>query len=238
MRLAVLGFALMISPAMAADEIAANYDISLGGARVMKASYNATIGKDEYQAALDAKSVGMSKWLSKIRLNLSAQGTMDGGTLVPASYNYARKKNDKNKKRNLSFSGGELVTTGADYDAKILSALDGKVLDPLTMLLKLGRSEKPCSGKHRAFDGRDVFDIKLSNGGNEGDRVTCKAVYTPVAGGDVDDGDTDPQNYEITLAPLGGDRGFIPIRITGTTKGVGFEVSATAVSLNGAALSY
>jgi hypothetical protein len=202
LRFAFFAVAMSASSAFAADQIAANYEISLGGARVMKATYNATLDEKSYTAVLDAKSVGMSKWLAKIKLSLSAQGKMIGASLVPASYNYARKKNDKRKERSLSFSPkGTLVTDGADYDASIKAALHDKVLDPLTMLLKLGRSDKPCVGKHRAFDGRDVFEIKLSNGGADGGRITCKAVYTPLAGGDVEEGDTEPKNYEITLAP-------------------------------------
>ena len=63
-------------------------------------------------------------------------------------------------------------------------------------------------------------------------------VYTPLAGGDVDDGDTAPIRYEITMAPMGEARGYMPIRVTGSTKGVGFEASATSVTVNGAALSY
>jgi Protein of unknown function (DUF3108) len=231
--------ALSCAPALAADEIIASYDVSFGGARVMKANYFAKLSDGSYSASLDAKTVGVSKLLSKIKLNLSANGILKKADVTPLNYNYFRKKNDKRKERSLSFSAnGDLVTAGADYDDNILKAINASVMDPLSMLLKLSRAKSPCAGKHRAFDGRDVFDITLSNSGNSGASVTCDVIYTPVAGGDVEDGDTEPKRYEITLAPLGSAHGYIPVRIAGTTKGVGFDVSATAVIVNGAALPY
>jgi hypothetical protein len=224
--------------AFAADVISARYDVSLGGTRIMKADYSATLGDDSYSAALEAKTVGVSKLFSKIKLSLSASGTLSDSSVKPVSYNYARKKNDKRKERNLNFApNGGLVLNVGDYDKGIRAALNSKVMDPLSMLLKLSRADKPCSGKHRAFDGRDVFDVTLSGGKGAG-TLTCKMVYTPVAGNDVDDGDTLPKTYEITLAPLGNGNGYVPVRLAGTTKGVGFEATADSVTLNGTALSY
>jgi opacity protein-like surface antigen len=226
------------SSALAADVISVRYDVSLGGTRVMKADYSATVSDDSYTATLEAKTVGVSKMFSKIRLNLSANGSLTESGLTPASYSYSRKKNDKRKERNLTFTpSGSLEMEGADYDDGIRAALSAKVMDPLSMLLKLSRSDKPCSGKHRAFDGRDVFDVALSGGGGAG-TLNCKMVYTPVAGSDVEDGKTEPTSYDISLAPLGNDKGYVPIRIAGSTKGVGFEVTAAGVSMNGSALSY
>jgi Protein of unknown function (DUF3108) len=227
------------APAKAADDISAGYDVSFAGARIMRASYSATLTDGAYTTALDAKTVGVSKWLKKIKLNMNASGKLNTSGITPGSYNYARKKNEKRKERSLSFkSNGDLVTTGTDYDESILKAISASVMDPLSMLLKLSRTKSPCSGKHRAFDGRDVFDITLSETGKTGTAMNCKVVYTPIAGGDVDEGDTQPQSYEITLVPLGSAAGYIPVRIAGSTKGVGFDVTATEVSVNGTALAY
>lgn len=224
---------------LAADVISARYDVSLGGTRVMKADYSATLGDDSYSAALEAKTVGVSKLFSKIKLSLSANGSLTEDGVKPASYNYSRKKNDKRKERNLSFSAnGGLVVNDGDYDDGIRAALNNKVMDPLSMLLKLSRADKPCSGKHRAFDGRDVFDLSLSGGGKAGGMLTCKMVYTPVAGNDVEDGDTSPKTYELTLAPLASGEGYFPVRLAGSTKGVGFEATAASVTVNGSALNY
>ena len=234
----VLGFTLLALPAQAADVISVDYDISLGGSRVMKADYSATLDDSSYSASLEAKTVGVSKWFSKIRLNMSASGGLSEAGLAPASYSYSRKKNDKRKERVLKFGpDGDLLTDGTDYDASVVAAIKGKVMDPLSMLLKVTRSDEPCSGKYRAFDGRDVFDLSLS-GGNGAGVVTCKVIYTPVAGADVKDGETDVTRYEISFAPMGDNKGYVPVRLTGSSKGVGFEASARSVTVNGIALSY
>jgi Protein of unknown function (DUF3108) len=226
-------------PALADDRIAVSYDVSLGGSRIMKASYAVDIAGDSYRSELEAKTTGMSKLFSKIRLNLSASGSVADDGVVPQRYDYSRKKNDKFKERKLAFSqSGELMLQGQDYDATIVKALSKQVMDPLSMLLKLSRSDTPCKGKHRAFDGRDVFDVTLSGGSTAGETVTCAMVYKPVAGGDVEDGDTEPKAYEITLLRVGGGKGHVPLRITGSVNGVGFEVNARAVTVNGADLAF
>jgi hypothetical protein len=234
----IFGLLVLSLPVQAADVISIDYDISLGGSRIMKADYSATLGDGSYSADLEAKTTGVSKWFAKIKLNMSAKGGLSETGLTPASYAYSRKKNDKRKQRVLNFApGGTLLTDGEDYDASILSAIKGKVMDPLSMLLKVTRSGKPCSGTYRAFDGRDVFDLSLS-GGNGTGALTCKVLYTPVAGADVDDGDTDATRYEITFAPIGDNKGYVAVRLTGSSKGVGFEARAKSVTLNGQALAY
>jgi Protein of unknown function (DUF3108) len=225
--------------AFAADTVSVDYDVSLGGSRIMKASYSAQFNDDTYETSFSAKTVGVSKVFSKIKLNLSANGRLTKNGLQPVQYAYQRKKNDKSKERNLQFNGdGSLKTEGAGYEAPILAAIKKNIMDPLSMLLKVSRSDQPCAGKHRSFDGRDVFDINLSPLSTENGRVVCKLVYKPVAGGDVEDGETDAVQYEITLAPTASAQNYVPIAITGRSKGVPFSVEATSVAVNGTALAY
>ena len=230
---------LLLSGASAADTIAVDYDVSLGGARVMKANYSAQFDDASYAANLSAKTVGVSKVFSKIKLNLSASGRLTKNGLIPVQYGYSRKKNDKTKERNLQFNGdGSLKTDGADYEQPILAAVKKNIMDPLSMLLKISRSDKPCSGKHRSFDGRDVFDISLTTVGSENGRLNCKLVYQPIAGGDVDDGETEAVTYNLTLAPTNTAQSYVTVSVSGSSKGVPFSVDARSVSINGTALSY
>jgi hypothetical protein len=235
----LLALILLTPPVQAADVISASFDVSLGGTRIMKADYLATIDDDGYSANLSARTVGVSKMFSKIKLNMSAKGGVTEVGVKPAAYTYSRKKNDKRKERNLTFApNGSLITEGTNYEASILAALNDRVMDPMSILLKLGRSPKPCSGKHRVFDGRDVFDLTLSAEAKTANTLTCNMVYTPVAGNDVDDGNGDSVTYKITLAAFGDKISYTPVRIAGSTKGVGFEVSASSVTINGSPLSY
>lgn len=230
---------LLLNGALAAETVAVDYDVSLGGTRIMKANYSAQFDDDSYAANLSAKTVGVSKVFSKIKLNLSASGRLTKNGLIPVQYGYFRKKNDKTKERNLQFNGdGSLKTDGAGYEQPILAAVKKNIMDPLSMLLKISRSDKPCSGKHRSFDGRDVFDISLSTVDTENGRLVCKLVYQPVAGGDVDDGETQPVTYSLTLAPTNTAQSYVTVSVSGSSKGVPFSVDARSVSVNGAALSY
>lgn len=236
------GFALLVAaavPARSEDIVKARYEVTLGGTNVMKAEYNATLDGGQYQSKLTARSVGLTKLLSKYELSISAKGAVADADVRPASYNYARKKNKKLKERALTFGpDGNLDMQGADYGDAVYASLKDGVTDPLAMLLRLSRSGEPCKGKHRVFDGRDVFDISLSGAAKDKGSISCKLTYTPVAGGDVDDGDTDPQNYMVTLAPLGGAGGYIPVGISGRSKGVPFSVTATDVSYNGTPVDF
>lgn len=230
---------LSLGSAFAADTVNVDYDVSLGGSRIMKASYSAQLDEKSYAANLSAKTVGVSKVFSKIRLNLSASGRFTQGGLLPVQYGYFRKKNDKTKERFLQFHGdGSLKTDGAGYEQPILAAVKKSVMDPLSMLLKISRSNKPCSGKHRSFDGRDVFDVSLSTVSSDNGRLVCKLIYQPIAGGDVDDGETQPVTYSVTLAPTNTAQRYVTLSVSGSTKGVPFSVDARSVSVNGAALSF
>lgn len=230
---------LSLGSAFAADTVNVDYDVSLGGSRIMKANYSAQLDEKSYAANLSAKTVGVSKVFSKIRLNLSASGRFTQGGLLPVQYGYFRKKNDKTKERFLQFHGdGSLKTDGAGYEQPILAAVKKSVMDPLSMLLKISRSNKPCSGKHRSFDGRDVFDVSLSTVSSDNGRLVCKLIYQPIAGGDVDDGETQPVTYSVTLAPTNTSQRYVTLSVSGSTKGVPFSVDARSVSVNGAALSF
>lgn len=232
------GFLLM-NGALAADTVAIDYDVSLGGSRIMKANYSAQFDDEKYSANLSAKTVGVSKVFSKIKLNLSASGRFTKDGLLPVQYGYFRKKNDKTKERNLQFNGdGSLKTEGAGYEQPILAAVKKSIMDPLSMLLKISRSDSPCSGKHRAFDGRDVFDVTLTTVSADKGRLVCKLVYKPIAGGDFDDGETQPVDYEVTLARTNTAQSYVTVSVSGSTKGVPFSVDARSVAVNGAALAF
>jgi hypothetical protein len=240
MKSIVFGTAFLIaglSPALADDSYQIDYDVNVGGARIMKADLKVTIDSDDYNASLNARSVGMSKLVKKIKLNLDAKGEAEKPDLVPVSFNYERKKNDKTKRRKLTFNQGKLVSQGTDFEPKVLAAIGDNTIDPLTMLLKLGRSSNPCSGKHRAFDGRDVFDVTFANAKKTGRQLDCTLIYTPIAGGDVEDGETDKVNYKISFVE-GGTAGYLPVRVSGSSTGISFDVTATEVSLNGSALTF
>jgi Protein of unknown function (DUF3108) len=230
---------LLTTPLLAADTVTVSYDVSLGGANVMRADYAATLDNGGYTSSLNAKSVGVSKLFSKYNLSISASGKMDGAGVKPVQYGYFRKKNKKTKERAISFTpDGNLNVDVTNYGEAISATVKKGVTDPLTMVLKLSHTAQPCKGKHRVFDGRDVYDISLSGDAAGKGAVSCTVTYTPIAGAEFDEGDTEPTRYIIKLAPLGGKAGFVPVSMAGKSKGVAFNVDATGVTYNGAPVSY
>lgn len=231
-------FALQSTTLYGAEKIEIRYEISVGGARVMKATYVSEIDLSAYNSRLSIKSSGMSKWLSDIKLDLSTKGSASGSELMPRAYNYKRVKNDKTRKRKVLFrKDGNIETEKTKFDATMKNAFSVKTLDPLTMLLTLGRSETPCKGQHRAFDGRDVFDVSFSAAQKTGEELVCNAVYTPVAGADFEDGEIEKIPYVITMRSLGNSYGFAPVKITGTSKGLPVAIEAKSIQINGKTLS-
>lgn len=232
---AILGFSGIAS----AGTLDISYDVSLGGARIMAADFTADKRADQYTGRFHAKTTGVSKLFSKVRLELSVNGRVAGGKLAPLQYHHERSKNGKAKERAVAFTNkGKVVTEGQDYPGTLLPALDGTLTDPISGLLTLTVTSKPCNMKLRAFDGRDVFDISTKPAGGDGNRLVCSLTYTPVAGNDVDEGDTDAKTYELTLVKATGDFAYIPIMLTGSSKGVPFDVTATNVNIDGTAFSY
>ena len=215
------------------------YEVNLGGAQIMAADFTGQSGQGNYSGTFSAKTTGVSKLFSKVRLSLVAKGRVKSGKLVPTRFDYERKKNSKTKTRQLAFdAAGKLVTEGQDYSETLLPSLSGSLFDPISGLFGLTQTDKPCNSKRRIFDGSDVYDISTQPSGGTADRPVCNLIYKPIAGDDVDDGDTESKTYEITFIRGTAEFPFIPISLTGSSKGVPFDVTASAVSIDGAAFSY
>lgn len=235
-------------PASAGDQIDLAYVVEMAGATVMKARYHADIGADSFATSLSGKSSGMTSYFSEYKMNLSATGRVDGAQFIPGVFENDRKKTGK-KKRSTDIvwqpDGTVTITRGSETEApppKVAASLGNTASDPLTALLKMANSQKdkPCSGKFRVFDGKDVFDLSLAGRSGATSAHDCVLTWLPIAGADFDEGETDPESYGLRLAPLQLPAGkviHIPMQITGKSKGLKVTVSAAAVTLNGQALA-
>jgi Protein of unknown function (DUF3108) len=215
-----------------------SYGVNLGGAQIMAADFGATLSKTLYSGTFKAKTTGVSKLFSKTRYVLTTQGKAKTGQLLPLVSQYERQKNGKTRTRKLVFDGTMIVTEGQDFPASALPALDSPVADPISAVFAMTVTDNPCNYRTRVFDGRDVYDISTRPKGGSAARPVCALTYKPIAGDDVDNGDTASQSYDITFATAAGAFTFVPINLTGSSKGVPFDVTATAVTIDGAALAF
>jgi Protein of unknown function (DUF3108) len=215
-----------------------SYAVSLGGAQIMEAGFSATVSKSAYTGEFTAKTTGVSKLFSKTRYRLTTRGKVKTSQLLPIASDYERQKNGKTRNRSLAFEDSTILTEGQDFPPSVLPYLGSPVLDPISATFAMALIADPCNFRTRVFDGRDVYDIRTRPLGGTADKPVCNLIYKPVAGDDVDNGDRDTMTYDITFARAAGDFSFVPVSLSGSSKGVPFDVTATALSIDGAAFSY
>ena len=248
---AAIAAGLVMAAPAGAETLELGYVIEVAGATVMKAAYTTEIGSGNFESSLFGKTAGMSNMLSGYKMNWSATGLFNDGQFSPQSFDNTRKKKSKKAKStgiDWHASGAVLLSTGDAPPAAVAAVLNGPSSDPLTAVLKMASAQtgKPCSGRFRVYDGKDVYDLSLSfkkkitlanSTGQPG--LECRLTSTPIAGRAVDRGEDKPDFYGLTLAPLkaGGRTLYIPVRITGSTRGLSVNVSASYMKLDGQAVS-
>ena len=133
--------------------------------------------------------------------------------------------------------------------AAVASALVADVVDPLAALFRMGMPVDglPCRGTHRVYDGREVFDLRLSfrkkvsfdsksSGTYRGIAFECDVTWLPIAGRSVTKGEATSGRYTVWFAPalseVPGGSLLVPIQATGNLNGVQFEAYATKATID------
>jgi hypothetical protein len=246
------GMAFAATPAaLAGNVLELGYVVDVAGSTVLKANYRADIGGDSFEASLNGKTSGISNFFSGYKMNQSAAGKVVGADFIPGVFeNDRKKKGKKAKSTDISWQadGGVMVARSGDMGPPppaIAQVLGNSTSDPLTAILRMTHAQdaKPCSGKFRVYDGKDVYDLSLSfrkkialTPATLGEGVECKLTWTPVAGNAVEHGDTDADSYTLSLAPMQLPSGrvmHVPLQIVGKTKGMTVTVSAASVTIDG-----
>ena len=237
-----------------AGSIELSYIVEVAGTTMMKAAYRADLNGGSFESSLFGKTEGVSNMFSGYKMNLTANGRIAGDTFLPEAFENARKKKSKKaKSTGLTWAPDGTVTVGTAQGVDtpppaVAATLGDAASDPLTAILRMAnaQSQKPCSGKFRVYDGKDVYDLALSfrktvtlASTANATGLDCKLTSTPVSGVAVDKGETDVETYGLVLAPvtLAGDMLHMPIRITGKTKGLTVVVSASSITVDGQPVS-
>ncbi|MFT3671868.1 DUF3108 domain-containing protein [Aestuariivirga sp.] len=231
------------SSASAGNLIEISYVADIAGATVLKVDYRAEIGADRFEASLSGKTSGMSSMFSGYKMDLSANGKIDPGGFRSVLYENDRKKSGKKKKSTDILwqpDGSVTISREGQNEAvppHIASALGDAASDPLTAILKMANSQqgKPCSGKYRAYDGKDVFDLALTLDEAQDNKIKCKLTWTPVAGDAVEKGEK-AESYGLSLAPVQLSSGrvlHLPLQITGRSNGLKVTITASSVNIDG-----
>ncbi|WP_373503861.1 DUF3108 domain-containing protein [Aestuariivirga sp.] len=245
----------LTAPAVSAEairEVSATYNVNVGPMTMMVVRFGSSFSSDAVRSQATIKSKGISAVFSEFTARAEGDGRLDGQIIQPALFTLSRERDDRKKKTTIEWGDGGTITTDPpahkkpDVRARIESALTPDVSDPITAILRVGTTaENPCNAKQRVFDGRDVFDLTLSDAGAgvkkkdgayRGPVRNCRVRWHPVAGRSAERREPDG-TYGISFAPLGtlasGQTFWLPVALSGTIKGLDFEVHMTKLKVDG-----
>jgi hypothetical protein len=234
--------------AQTGDTLAASYNVEIAKVRVMEIKHSVTFSGNTYEATFRAKSRGMMNLFSKLRLNLSSKGRLKDGAFIPAAFEFERKRNDDNNAYSLAWNDSGIANVVRDFKGDALKRLKAALAkgsrDPLAIILDSGLNggAKPCTGTHRAYDGRDVYDMTFNPAGvgDGGKTIRCRISGVTVAGRDFEKSYPEPApvfTYESVLKAVtlpGRERPvFIPTEVKGKVEGQTFRATIDGLAFNG-----
>jgi hypothetical protein len=189
-----------VAPPSPPVDISASYQISLNGFNLGGLTFNARIQNGTYTADSDvhlSALLGAFKWHGVTRTT----GTFAGAAPQPQGYSFEYDGSARSGSVEMGFTGKDisaikvLPLTFAATDTIPVERQHLKgALDPLSAIITLVRGDAaaPCAKKLAIFDGRQRFELALSqrridtigttSSGEPVTAVVCRVKYTPIAG--------------------------------------------------------
>jgi hypothetical protein len=238
-------------------KVETSYEVNVRGITVLDIKYTSEFSAAGYRSQASIETRGVVAIFSDYRMKMAASGALVDGQTSPAQYKSRSEKKDKAKAVEVNWSQGGVSSSetvkNPETKAEIDAALATGVTDPLTAIFRIGTSPEgsPCQAVHRIFDGKEVFELRVSfarkavlgddfPGAYHGKAYECRATYVPVAGRYATKfrkRNEEPPTYKIWLAPIGegvaGEPRLIPVRATGRLDGMKFEAYANRVKVDG-----
>jgi hypothetical protein len=228
-----------------AAEIAATFNVDVGPMTMTVIKLELETAGDIVQARSRIKSDGLTSMFSEYSVDASAEARADSEGIRPQRFRLVRERDDNRREVTLSWNEqGEIAyepqIKKPALRQKVEEALVKEVVDPLTVVLRMGASGgDPCPSVHQVFDGRDVFELAFTDKGKgklaepavfDGDVQHCEVRWTPIAGRAMEKkvpGDV----YDVSFAPVGklasGHAVWLPVFMSGKLKGIRFSAYVT-----------
>ena len=245
-------------PAGEEGRLEAVYTATLAGIPIGRGNWVIDITDDQYSAAASGTTTGILRLFTGARGTGTAQGTTNGGQLVPTNYaatiNYDHKIDDVH----IALANGNVKDFYAQPplpphpDRIPVSDADRRgVTDPMTSALNhVGGNGDPvspeaCNRKVAVFDGRVRYDLHSefrrmevvkAEQGYQGPAVVCAVYFTPISGYVPERPAIkfliELRDAEVWLAPISGTRVLAPYRFSMPTPiGVGVLQATHFVSV-------
>jgi hypothetical protein len=242
-----IGLAALGTPAAQAAGVTVSYNVDVGPLTVTEVKLSLDVSGDAAHARARIRTAGMSRAFSEFGATAEAETRLGDSQPEPVSYKITRDQSDMRKVTTVTWTGGapsyDPPIKSAQRRAKIDAALAGGVVDPVTAVLRIGTvGESPCPSTHEVFDGREVFELALTDKGKgtlddgtsawKGEVQRCTVRWTPVAGRTKDKG-VPGDSYDVAFAPVAeldnGRKLWLPVEMSGKLKGLGFKGYITKV---------
>lgn len=234
-----VAIALASTAAASAQDVAANYTISLAGLSIGKASINGTVSATSYTLNVSSALTGLVGAVSKGRGAATARGNIGGGTVLSNGFSLSATNGTDTRTIQIGVVSGSVrsiaIEPPLEEKSDRIPVRDSHkigVVDPVSALIMPVKGADPfdksnCERRLPVFDGSQRFDVVLSyagtrqvngEGGYSGPVLVCSARYVPVAGHRPDRRVTkfmvENRNMEAWLAPVNGGKVFLPYRIS------------------------
>ncbi len=177
-------------PALADQQDAAVFDISIRGVSAATLSISGAVNGKSYAASGVLKSSGILGMLKRIRYDASVSGTLTKGRFTPARYVEKANTGKRQSEAVMAYRRGvpqvkSYMPPRPPAKGDIDPATQGGTVDPLTALYAVLRDvpmAEACNLKVFLFDGRRRSQVVLRAPKAEGGTVTCKGEYRRLEG--------------------------------------------------------
>ena len=242
-----IGLAVAAPAAAHAAAVTVSYNVDVGPLTVSTVKLSLDASGDDVHARARIKTAGMSRAFSEFGATAEAETRLGSGTPEPVTYRITRDQSDMRKVTTLTWNGAEVTydppIKNSDRKSRLDAALAGGVIDPVTAVLRMATvGENPCPSTHEVFDGREVFELALTDKGMgksdgdiawKGEVQRCSVRWTPIAGRSKEKG-VPGDSYDVSFAPVAeldnGRKLWLPVDMSGSLKGVGFRGYLTKVN--------
>lgn len=162
LRAATLLLCLVAMPALAAPEAhLLHYTARLRGVPLLDISFCIAITASSYEAAIDARTLGIAEFLAHARAHGHAQGAIEGAHVHPAGYEEQGKLSGETHRLVIAYPNGDPVLRLMEPPqekyrlpvpgAALPGALDG--LSALTLETLAATRNGACQGEALVYDG-------------------------------------------------------------------------------------
>ncbi|HUO54314.1 MAG TPA: DUF3108 domain-containing protein [Rhodoblastus sp.] len=224
-----------------AENMRADYRVSLIGVPIGVAVANASVAQSHYKVALNVKLTGVAAWISNLRMALASSGDVGPSGLSPSGY--ATIASNSRETRTLRMAMSDRSVRQVQYSpawddsrnperVPLTEADKRDIIDPLSAFIMPAPEGRgavgpaACNRRVPVFDGYTRFDVMLdyvgvkevTTKGYSGPVTVCSARYIPIAGHKPSNQATqfmaENRDMNIWLAPVPNMPLVVPYRVS------------------------